>query len=133
MDLKLKIELTDNIPVRKPIYRVNRKMREVIREEVQKLLDAKIIRPSNSPYSAPEVPVEKKNQPPRMCVDLSGINSKTVVNAVPVVRRDDLFDELSESDIFTECDLKAAFHQQELDEESIPKTAFSTWDGHYEF
>lgn len=68
-----------------------------------------------------------------MCVDLSGINSKTVVNAGQVVRQDDVFDELSESDIFTICYLKAAFHQQELEEESIPKTAFSTWDGHYEF
>lgn len=130
---KFKIKLKDTVQVRKPIYTVNKKMREVIKAEVDKLLEASIIRHSVSPYSAPAVPVAKKNEAPRMCVDLSGLNDKTEVNAGPVVRQDDIFDEMSESEIFSEFDLKSAFHQQAVEEEDIHKTAFSTWDGHYEW
>ena len=131
---KFKIITTDEIPIHKPIYRTDRKTRDIIEVEIQKFLEAGLIRHSTSPYSAPVVPVKKRNDPqPRTCIDYRGLNAKTIKNGAPIPRQDDIFDDLSESNVFTELDLKAAFHQQEMDEESIAKTAFSTWSGHYEW
>lgn len=127
---KFKILTTDEMPVHKPVYRTDKKTRELIEKEIHKFLDAGLIRYSTSPYSAPVVPVKKKNDPePRSCIDFRGLNFKTIKNGGPIIKPDDIFDELSEAEIFTEWDLKAAFHQQEMDVESIEKTAFSTWSG----
>jgi hypothetical protein len=105
----------------------------MINEEVQRLLEANIIRVSESPWSAPVVPIKKPDGSTRMCVDYRKLNKVTDKSNFPIPRQDDIFDRLSKSKIFSTFDLKSGFHQMPMDKESISKTAFSTTDGHYEF
>nr|GEW83381.1 putative reverse transcriptase domain-containing protein [Tanacetum cinerariifolium] len=57
----------------------------------------------------------------------------TVKNRYPLPRIDDLFDQLQESSVYSKIDLRSGYHQLRVREEDIPKTAFRTRYGHYEF
>ena len=96
------------------------------------MLEAKVIRPSNSPWSAPIIVIPKKDGTVRMCIDYRKLNAIPQLEmwTLPVIR--DILDRLSGSVWFTTLDLKAGYWQVLLDADSIPKTAFSTPDGHYE-
>jgi hypothetical protein len=115
---KFKILTVDEVPVYQPIYRINRLQRQRIDQVIQQYLDAGLIRHSTSPWSAQLVPVNKKDGEIRPCCNFKGLNAKTIKNNGPLIRGDDTFDNLSESNVFSHFDLKACFHQQELDEDS---------------
>ncbi|GKC36894.1 putative reverse transcriptase domain-containing protein, partial [Tanacetum coccineum] len=57
----------------------------------------------------------------------------TVKNRYPLLRIDDLFDQLQGSRVYSKIDLRSSYHQLRVHEEDIPKTAFRTRYGHYEF
>ncbi|CAF0856937.1 unnamed protein product [Brachionus calyciflorus] len=109
-----KITTINETPIFQYPYRKSPKENDLIREEVEKILKAKIIRPSTSPWSAPALMI-------------------TIQDPFPVPRTDDVFDRLALSKVFTTLDLKSGYWQFLVDRESIEKTAFSTNDGHYEF
>ncbi|GJX65959.1 putative reverse transcriptase domain-containing protein [Tanacetum coccineum] len=91
------------------------------------------IRPSSSPWGAPVLFVKKKDGSFRMCIDYRELNKLTVKNHYPLPRIDDLFDQLQESIIYSKIDLQSGYQQLRVWEEDIPKTAFRTRYGHYEF
>ncbi|GJW18313.1 putative reverse transcriptase domain-containing protein [Tanacetum coccineum] len=68
-----------------------------------------------------------------MCIDYRELNKLTVKNRYPLLRIDDLFDQLQESSVYSKIDLQSGYHQLRVREEDILKTAFRTWYGHYEF
>nr|GFA99798.1 putative reverse transcriptase domain-containing protein [Tanacetum cinerariifolium] len=68
-----------------------------------------------------------------MCIDYREINKLTVKNSYPLPRIDDLFDQLQGSSVYSKIDLRSGYHQLRVREEDIPKTAFRTRYGHYEF
>nr|GFA20565.1 putative reverse transcriptase domain-containing protein [Tanacetum cinerariifolium] len=89
--------------------------------------------PSSSPWGAPVLFVKKKDGSFRMCTDYRELNKLTVKNRYPLPRIDDLFDQLQGSSVYSKIDLRSGYHQLRVREEDIPKTAFRTRYGHYEF
>ncbi|GJY20149.1 putative reverse transcriptase domain-containing protein [Tanacetum coccineum] len=68
-----------------------------------------------------------------MCIDYRELNKLTVKNRYPLPRIDDLFDQLQGSNAYSKIDLRSGYHQLRVREEDIPKMAFRTRYGHYEF
>ncbi|GJS62513.1 putative reverse transcriptase domain-containing protein [Tanacetum coccineum] len=68
-----------------------------------------------------------------MCIDYKELNKLTVKNRYPLPRIDDLFDQLQGSQFFSKIDLRYGYHQLRVHEDDIPKTAFRTRYGHFEF
>ncbi|GJU74626.1 putative reverse transcriptase domain-containing protein [Tanacetum coccineum] len=95
------------------------------------LADGRII--SSSPWGATVLFVKKKDGSFRMYIDYTELNKLTVKNRYPLPRIDDLFDQLQGSNVYSKIDLRSGYHQLWVREEDIPKTAFRTRYGHYEF
>nr|GEY25609.1 putative reverse transcriptase domain-containing protein [Tanacetum cinerariifolium] len=81
---------------------------------------------SSSPWGAPVLFVKKKDGSFRMCIDYRELNKLTVKNRYPLLRIDDLFDQLQGSSIYSKIDLRSGYHQLRVREADIPKTAFRT-------
>ncbi|GKE94715.1 retrotransposon protein, putative, ty3-gypsy subclass, partial [Tanacetum coccineum] len=89
--------------------------------------------PSSSPWGAPILFVKKKDGSFQMCIDYHELNKIAVKNRYPLLRIDDLFDQLKGSSVYLKIDLRSGYHQLRVRDEDIPKTAFRTRYGHYEF
>ncbi|KAJ4980381.1 hypothetical protein NE237_031218 [Protea cynaroides] len=104
-----------------------------LKVQLQELLDKGYIRPSISPWGAPVLFVKKKDGSVRLCIDYRELNKLTIKNRYPLPRIDDLFDQLQGEKVFSKIDLRSGYHQLKIKEGDIPKTAFRTRYGHYEF
>ncbi|KAJ0442506.1 putative nucleotidyltransferase, Ribonuclease H [Helianthus annuus] len=120
-------------PLAKAPYRLAPSEMQELSTQLQELLDKGFIRPSFSPWGAPVLFVKKKDGSFRMCIDYCELNKLTIKNRYPLPRIDDLFDQLQGSSFYSKIDLRSGYHQLRIQEESIPKTAFRTRYGHYEF
>ena len=86
-----------------------------------------------SPWGAPVLFVKKKDGSMRLCIDYIELNKVTVKNRYPLPRIDDLFDQLQGATVFSKIDLRSGYHQLRIRDRDIPKTAFRSRYGHYEF
>ncbi|KAI3670385.1 hypothetical protein L1987_87976 [Smallanthus sonchifolius] len=133
-EVKFRIDLVPGAnPVAKAPYRLAPSELQELASQLQELADKGFIRPSHSPWGAPVLFVKKKDGSFRMCIDYRELNKLTIKNRYPLPRIDDLFDQLQGSTCFSKIDLRSGYHQLRVREEDIPKTAFRTRYGHYEF
>jgi hypothetical protein len=77
--------------------------------------------------------VEKKDGTQRMCVDYQSLNEVNIKNKYPLPRIEDLFDQMKGVSVFLKIDLRSGYHQLKIRESDIPKTAFRTRYGLYEY
>ena len=104
-----------------------------IKKQIKELPDKGYIRPSSSPWGSPVLLVEKKDGSLRMVVDYRGLNEVTIKNKYPLPMINDLFDRLQGAKVFSKIDLRLGYHQLKIREQDIPKTAFTTRYGLYEY
>ncbi|WVZ51765.1 hypothetical protein U9M48_002876 [Paspalum notatum var. saurae] len=134
-DVEFRIDLVPAMtPVSKRPYRMAPDELKELKTQLQEQLDKGFIRPSSSPWGCPALFVEKKDQGgKRLCVDYRPLNAVTVKNKYPLPHIDILFDQLGGATVFSKIDLRSGYHQIKVREEDIPKTAFSTRYGLYEY
>ena len=120
-------------PIRQKPYRVPYAQWEVIQAELEKMLDAKVIRPSSSPWASPIVLVNKKDGGIRFCVDFRKLNSVAVFDAYPMPQVEELFETVRTATVITILDLSKGYWQIPLESTSCEKTAFTTPFGLFGF
>jgi len=120
-------------PISKAPYRMAPAELKELKTQLQDLIDKGFIRPSVSPWGAPVLFVKKKDGSMRLCIDYRELNKVTIKNKYPLPRIEDLFDQLKGASVFSKIDLRSGYHQIPVKPEDIPKTAFRTRYGHYEF
>lgn len=120
-------------PPSRPTIRLSATELAELKKQLIELEAAGFIRPSKSPFGAPILFVKKKDGTMRMCVDYRALNRITVKNSYPLPRVDELFDRLQGARYFSKIDLRSGYHQIRIAPEDVPKTAFRTRYGHYEF
>ena len=96
-----------------------------VHSHLQDMLKVGVIRNSLSPWTSPVVLVCKKDGSLRFCIDLRKFNSRTIKDAYHLPRIEESLDCLNGAIIFTSSDLKAGYWQVEMEENSIPYTAFT--------
>ena len=121
------------VPIAKRPYKMPPHELLELKEEIDKSLHKGFIRPSSSAWGAPSLFVKKKDGMNRLVQDYRPINQATIQNKYPLPRINDLYDQLAGSSIFSKLDLRLGYHQIRVREEDIPKTAFVTRYGSYEY
>ena len=109
--------------------------RQTIRGKPRGVTLAKdFIRPSSSSWGCPVIFVKKRDSKiPRLVVDYRPLNAVTIKNKYPIPKINDLFDQLVGAAVFSKMDLRSGYHQIKIRKEDIPKTAFITRYGLYEY
>jgi hypothetical protein len=105
-------------------------------KQIKTLLELGYIQPSQSPCGAPVLFVKKpRSTELRMVIDYRALNKLTKRNAYPLPRidLDDMLDHLAGAKVFSLIDLRQAYHQCKIVDSDVPKTAFRTPLGHYEY
>jgi hypothetical protein len=122
-------------PISKRPYHMPPNELAELKIQLQDLLDKGFIRPSASPWGCPALFVKKKNNSLRLCVDYHPLNKVTIKNKYPLLRIDILFDqlELAGARVFSKIDLRSGYNQIKIRPSDIPKIAFSTRYGLYEY
>jgi hypothetical protein len=92
-----------------------------------------LIHPSASPWGSPVLFVDKRDGTIRLCVDYRKLNEVTIKNKYPLPKIKDLFDQLNGAKVCSKIDLRTEYHQLKVRESDIPKTAFTTRYGLFEY
>jgi len=125
------------VPGGRPIsiapYRISPIELAELKKQLEELLEKQFMRPSVSPLGAPVLLVKKKDGTMRLCVGYHQLNKVTIKNKYPLPRINDLMDQLVGAYVFSKIDLRSGYHKIRVKSKDIPKTAFRTRYGHYEY
>ncbi|KAK8595287.1 hypothetical protein V6N13_123167 [Hibiscus sabdariffa] len=103
------------------------------KKQLEELQSKGFIRTSTSPRGAPVLFVKKKDGSMRLFIDYRQLNRVAIKNKYPLPRIEDLFDQLRDASVFSKIDLWSGYYQMRVKDANVPKTAFRTRYGHYEF
>jgi hypothetical protein len=132
--MKFKIELhPGTAPISKALYKMSPMELKKLKIQLQGLLDKGYICPSISPWGCSALFVEKKDKELRLSVDYRPLNAVTIKNKYPLPHIDILFDQLAGAQVLSKIDLCSGYHQIKIHVEDIPKTAFTTRYGLFEY
>ena len=131
--VKHAVDTGDSPPIRQKCRRPPWGNRDIISDEIEKMLRDGVIIPSESPWSSPIVLARKADGSVRFCVDYRRVNQVTRKDAYPLPNISDCLDSLGGSKWFCTLDLASGYWQVEMDEDSREKTAFSSHQGLFEF
>nr|GEW45657.1 putative reverse transcriptase domain-containing protein [Tanacetum cinerariifolium] len=120
-------------PVARAPYRLAPSEMKELSKQLHELSDKGFIRPSSLTWEALVFFFKNKDGSFRMCIDYRELNKLTVKNRYPLLRIDDLLDQLQGSSIYSKIYLRSGYHHLIVREQDVPKTAFQTRYGHYEF
>jgi hypothetical protein len=121
-------------PISRRPYRMPPDELAELKKQLEELLNKRFIRPSKSEWGCPALFVKKKKEGTlRMCMDYRPLNAVTIKNKYPLPHIDILFDQLAKARVFSKIDLRSGYHQIKIRPQDIPKTAFSTRYGLYEY
>ena len=133
-EIEFEIELAPGTePISIALYRMAPAELKELKVQMEELLSKGFVKTSTSPWGAPVFFVKKKDGSLRLCIDYRQLNKVTIRNQYPLPRTDDLFDQLQGAKVFSKIDLRSGYHQLKVRREDVPKTAFRTRYGHYEF
>ena len=133
-EIEFVIELVPGTaPIAKRPYKMPANELAELKKQIQELEEKGYIRPSTSPWGAPVLFVKKRDGSMRMCVDYRALNAATIKNKYPLPRINDLFEQLEGACVFSKIDLRSGYHQLKIRPQDVPKTAFITRYGLYEF
>src|SRR3954464_4266759 len=133
-DIEFIIELvTGTTPIALRPYRMNAEELIELKKQLNDMLQKGLIRPSASPWGSLVLFVDKRDGSIRMCVDYRKLNEVTIKNKYPLPKIEDLFDQLNGARVFSKIDLRTGYHQLKVRELDIPKTAFMTRYGLFEY
>jgi hypothetical protein len=133
-DIEFIIELIlGTAPIAQRVYRMNPQELEELKRQLTDMLSKGLIHPSASPWGSPILFVEKRDGTIRLCVDYRKLNEVTIKNKYPLPKIEDLFDQLNGAKVFSKIDLRTGYHQLKVHESDIPKTAFTTRYGLFEY
>ncbi|GFS73670.1 retrovirus-related Pol polyprotein from transposon 412 [Trichonephila clavipes] len=119
-----RINTRSHLPVAVPPYRMNPSKKEILKQEIDRLLSEGIIEECESPYASPVVLIPKPNRTFRLCIDYRKLNEITVADTYPLPRMDDLLHQAKLTPFMSTLDLRAGYHQVKVHVEDQDKTAF---------
>ena len=131
-EMKHRMEVDGSEPIHVKQFRVSPEQREAIENWVQEMLEAGLIRPSNSPFCAPTFAV-RKAVGWRIVHDYRRINQRTRIPQPYALRKEDIFDQMAGSHWFSTCDLLHGYYQQYMHPDDVQFTGFSTPIGQFEY
>jgi len=127
------IDTGNAAPIKSSPYAMSPTLLKELKRQLKVLINAKLIRPSNSPWGAPVLFVKKKDGTFRLVIDYRRLNAVTKPDAYPMPKIQDNLDRLGKAKVFSVMDATAGFHQNRIKEEDVEKTAFVTRYGSFEF
>jgi hypothetical protein len=120
-------------PIRSIPYRIPQASVKLVNDELDRMLALGIVRPSTSPWVSPVVIVPKPDGTIRFCVDYRKLNRVTKMDAYPIPRTDQMLEKIATARFISTIDLTKGYWQIPLEEQAIPKSAFITPRGLFEF
>ena len=131
--VEMDIDLVDNKPFYLSPYNTSPDGRNYVAKAVNDMEKDGVIQKSNSPWGSPILLVPKPDGTWRFCIDFRRLNRNTVTDAYPLPRMEDILQRAGGHEWYSAVDERSGYWQIQMNKEDIPKTAFVTPDGHYEW
>ena len=133
----MKIELVPNakLPRNPRFFKNSPAMREEVRSQLQKMIDAGVVSHSNTAIVSNVLLVKRPGMPGkfRFTIDFRDVNAATVQQKWQMPDVQNQLDRLKGNKIFGALDISQYYHQIELDKSSRYLTGFITEDGVFEY